>query len=193
MAYDMTEVMDAYDILTAQVKTDLDEQFTKNRIKGTEYADAYKDLMNTCLQLSMDVPLKGSQIEIALADLALKEKQLEVMEQDLLIKEQDLLIKEQELLIKQQELILMDKQIDKIDQDILVSIAQEALTVRQTEGFDDNLRQKMLEIQMNTWAMMFSSGLLTETPDIITSDEVSDLYCFMKEQVLDATCNPVTS
>ena len=185
MAYDMTEVMDAYDILTAQVKTDLDEQFTKNRIKGTEYADAYKNLMNTCLQLSIDVPLKGTQLEIALADLALKEKQLEIMEQDLLIKEQ-------ELLIKEKELILIGKQIEKIDQDILVSIAQEALTVRQTEGFDDNLRQKMLEIQMNTWAMMFSSGLLTETPDIITSDEVSDLYCFMKEQVLNEACNPVT-
>jgi len=69
---------------------------------------------------------------------------------------------------------------------------QTQLYARQREGFDDDLRRKMLDIQMNTWAMMFSSGLLTETPAIITSDEVSDLYCYMKEQVLSEPCNFVT-
>ena len=68
--------------------------------------------------------------------------------------------------------------------------AQTKTSIRQEEGFDDDLRRKMLDIQMNTWAMMFSSGLLTEVPEIISSDEVSDLYCFMKEQVLSQPCNP---
>ncbi len=68
--------------------------------------------------------------------------------------------------------------------------AQTKTSIRQEEGFDDDLRRKMLDIQMNTWAMMFSSGLLTEVPEIISSDEVSDLYCFMKEQVLSQPCTP---
>ena len=126
MAYDLTQVTTTYKALTALVKADLDEQLAKGRIKGTEYAETFKALMNTCLQLSMDTPLKDEQAQ---------------------------------------------------------------LYKRQREGFDDNLRQKMLEIQMNTWAMMFSSGLLSEKPTIITNDEVSDLYCYMKEQVLEEPCN----
>ena len=126
MAYDLTQVTTTYKALTALVKDDLDEQLNSGRIKGTEYADTYKTLMNTCLQLAMDTPMKDEQTQ---------------------------------------------------------------LYERQREGFDDDLRRKMLDIQMNTWAMMFSSGLLTEKPSIIQNDEVSDLYCYMKEQVLQEPCD----
>jgi len=125
MAYDMVQVVSTYKTLTGLVKTDLNEEFIGNRIKGTEYADTYKSLMNTCLQLAMDTPMKDEQTQ---------------------------------------------------------------LYARQREGFDDDLRRKMLDIQMNTWAMMFSSGLMDEKPTIIQNDEVSDLYCFMKEQVLEEPC-----
>jgi len=57
---------------------------------------------------------------------------------------------------------------------------QIALYNRQREGFDDNKNQKLLETQMNSWALMFSSGLLTEKPAIITSDAVSTLYNYLK-------------
>ena len=127
MAYDMTQVVDAYKTLTGLVRMDLEKELSAGRIKGTEYADTYQALMNTCLQLAMDTPMKDEQSQ---------------------------------------------------------------LYQRQREGFDDDLRRKMLDIQMNTWAMMFSSGLLTEKPTIITNDEVSDLYCYMKEQVLNEPCQP---
>jgi hypothetical protein len=68
---------------------------------------------------------------------------------------------------KQQE--LLDKQIEQ--------------TERQTKGFDDNKEQKMLEAQLNAWAMMFSSGLLEDMPDIINSDEVTKLYCKMADEL----------
>ena len=58
--------------------------------------------------------------------------------------------------------------------------AQIALYDRQRQGFDDNKYQKLLETQMNSWALMFSSGLLTEKPSIITSDQVSILYNHLK-------------
>jgi len=54
--------------------------------------------------------------------------------------------------------------------------AQRLLYDRQREGFDDNKYQKLFETQMNSWGLMFSSGLLTQKPSIISSDKASALY-----------------
>ena len=51
---------------------------------------------------------------------------------------------------------------------------------RQKEGFDDNKHQKLFEAQMNAWALMFSSGLLTTKPQIISNDSASSLYNALK-------------
>ena len=51
---------------------------------------------------------------------------------------------------------------------------------RQKEGFDDNKYQKLFEAQMNAWALMFSSGLLTTQPSIISNDSASALYNTLK-------------
>ena len=51
---------------------------------------------------------------------------------------------------------------------------------RQKEGFDDNKYQKLFEAQMNAWALMFSSGLLTDKPTIISNDSASALYNTLK-------------
>ena len=53
---------------------------------------------------------------------------------------------------------------------------------RQKEGFDDNKHQKLFEAQMNAWALMFSSGLLTTQPSIISNDSASSLYNTLKPQ-----------
>ena len=148
MAYDMDEVKDVYEKLTALSKTDLLEEFKARRIKGTEYADVFNSLMGASLQLAMDAPYKSAQIDIAHKELELKEKELEIADAELALKE-----------------------------------AQEKLYIRQTEGFDDDLRRKMLDIQMNSWSMMFSSGLLEEKPDLISNDAVSDLYAYMSQGV----------
>ncbi len=78
------------------------------------------------------------------------------------------------------ECTLKDTQTSKVQYEISsVLPAQVLFTNRQTEGFDDNKNQKLLEIQMNAWAMMFSSGLMESVPAIITSDEASGLYHYM--------------
>ena len=53
---------------------------------------------------------------------------------------------------------------------------QTELYQRQKEGFDDNKYQKLFDSQINAWGLMFSSGMLTEKPAIITGDKVSQLY-----------------
>ena len=53
---------------------------------------------------------------------------------------------------------------------------QTELYQRQKEGFDDNKYQKLFDSQINAWGLMFSSGMLTDKPAIITGDKVSQLY-----------------
>ena len=69
---------------------------------------------------------------------------------------------------------------DQSTKDLEVKQANIDLLNRQREGFDDNKYQKLFEAQMNAWALMFSSGLLTTQPSIISNDSASTLYNVLK-------------
>ena len=69
---------------------------------------------------------------------------------------------------------------DQIIKDLELKQANIDLLNRQKEGFDDNKYQKLFEAQMNAWALMFSSGLLTDKPTIISNDSASSLYNTLK-------------
>ena len=69
---------------------------------------------------------------------------------------------------------------DQSTKDLEVKQANIDLLNRQREGFDDNKYQKLFEAQMNAWALMFSSGLLTTQPSIISNDSASSLYNKLK-------------
>ena len=69
---------------------------------------------------------------------------------------------------------------DQLTKDLEVKQANIDLLNRQKEGFDDNKHQKLFEAQMNAWALMFSSGLLTTKPEIISNDSASALYNTLK-------------
>lgn len=69
---------------------------------------------------------------------------------------------------------------DQSTKDLEVKQANIDLLNRQREGFDDNKYQKLFEAQMNAWALMFSSGLLTTQPSIISNDSASSLYNALK-------------
>ena len=69
---------------------------------------------------------------------------------------------------------------DQSTKDLEVKQANIDLLNRQREGFDDNKYQKLFEAQMNAWALMFSSGLLTTKPEIISNDSASALYNTLK-------------
>ena len=74
------------------------------------------------------------------------------------------------------DLDLKQAQIDKLNDDKLTAAKQRELYQRQIVGFDDNKYQKLFESQLSSWGLMFSSGMLTEKPSIITGDKVSQLY-----------------
>ena len=69
--------------------------------------------------------------------------------------------------IMQKDNLIKDEELKQANIDLLN---------RQKEGFDDNKHQKLFEAQMNAWALMFSSGILTDKPKIIKDDAVSKLY-----------------
>ena len=92
------------------------------------------------------------------------------------------LVYEQEQLVKKQ-IEQGTASVNKLQDDLLTAAKQRLniekqteLYQRQKEGFDDNKYQKLFESQINAWGLMFSSGMLTEKPSIITSDKVSQLY-----------------
>ena len=69
---------------------------------------------------------------------------------------------------------------DNLIKDEELKQANIELLNRQKQGFDDNKYQKLFEAQMNAWALMFSSGLLTTKPQIISNDSASALYNALK-------------
>ena len=73
--------------------------------------------------------------------------------------------------IMQKDNLIKDEELKQANIDLLN---------RQKEGFDDNKYQKLFEAQMNAWALMFSSGLLTTKPEIISNDSASSLYNTLK-------------
>ena len=73
--------------------------------------------------------------------------------------------------IMQKDNLIKDEELKQANIDLLN---------RQKEGFDDNKYQKLFEAQMNAWALMFSSGLLTTQPSIISNDSASSLYNTLK-------------
>jgi hypothetical protein len=113
--------------------------------------------------------------------IKMKELDIKTSQAQIALREVD--IKEQELQIKRIELDIARERLELARHDAAYKEAQIRLTNRQIKGFDDNKAQKLFDAQMNAWAMMFSSGLLTEVPAIITGDKASQLYCKMAAEI----------
>ena len=139
--YDTAQINSVYNDLANKVKTDLDEQFNKGRIKGTDYATVYSNLMNTILQLSFTAPLRDEQVKDTQEGIKLKQSQ--------------------EALYN----------------------AQTEVAERQKQSYDDSIRLKLFKAQMDTWGIMFSSGMLETKPNVIKNDEVSSLYNDIKNHI----------
>lgn len=145
---DVEQVKELYEEMSKLVYSDLDKQYKEKKINGSTYADTWAKLMSQVVSGSMQT-IAAIQNKETDADRCVKKAQCD----------------------------LSTAQKEKVEYETTEALpAQKSLTVRQTEGFDDNLRQKLFESQMNAWAMMFSSGLLETMPCFIASDEASNLY-----------------
>ena len=155
---DVDEIKKIYEEMTPLIRRDLKEEFDECRITGPEFSAAYitltQAILNGAMQAVVSIATKETDADRCLKNEQCASSQATTARNDL----------------------MAAKDVSVKDQDIATKKAQEAVLVRQESGFDDNLRQKLFESQMNAWALMFSSGLLEDKPCFIASDEASKLY-----------------
>ena len=188
-----------FDKLMAAVNKNIKIQYDEGKIKGVDYANVYMGSLQTVLQQSiefvlreklveaqiegikMDNIVKEFEIEVKIPkELELLNKQVELAEQEVLVKKEQVeqlkaqteqAVAQTALLTRQQLELELNGVADRASKE-----AQTSLYIRQEKGFDDNKNQKLFEAQMNAWSLMFSSGMLTDKPSIITDKAVDALY-----------------
>ena len=181
-----------FDVIIKAANENIKIQNQTSRITGAEYAEVYLGTMQSAISEAMKFVLQN--------DTLAKELELKQAEIAKINAERDLVNAQLAAFGAQQakELELKQAQITKINadkdltnaqalaypgqqaKDLEVKQANIDLLNRQKEGFDDNKYQKLFEAQMNSWALMFSSGLLTDKPTIISNDSASSLYNKLK-------------
>ena len=149
-----------FDIIIKAANENIKIQHKTSRITGAEYAEVYLGTMQSAISEAMKFVLQNDTLA---KELELKQAQIAKINA-----ERDLVNAQLAILGVQQA------------KDIEVKEANILLLNRQREGFDDNKHQKLFEAQMNAWALMFSSGLLTDKPTIISNDSASSLYNTLK-------------
>ncbi len=149
-----------FDIIIKAANENIKIQNQTSRITGAEYAEVYLGTMQSAISEAMKFVL---QTDTLAKELELKQAQIAKINA-----EKDFVNAQLAMLGEQQA------------KDLEVKQANIDLLNRQREGFDDNKYQKLFEAQMNAWALMFSSGLLTTQPSIISNDSASSLYNTLK-------------
>ena len=149
-----------FDIIIKAANENIKIQNQTSRITGAEYAEVYLGTMQTAISEAIKFVLQNDTLA---KELELKQAQIAKINA-----ERDL--------VNAQLAIFREQQ----DKDLEVKQANIDLLNRQKDGFDDNKYQKLFEAQMNAWALMFSSGLLTTKPSIISNDSASALYNTLK-------------
>ena len=149
-----------FDVIIKAANENIKIQHKTSRITGAEYAEVYLGTMQSAISEAMKFVLQNDTLA---KEIELKEAQIAKINAD----------KE---LINAQLLAYAAQQA----KDLEIKQANIDLLNRQKDGFDDNKHQKLFEAQMNAWALMFSSGLLTDKPQIISNDSASALYNALK-------------
>ena len=181
-----------FDIIMNAANENIKIQNQTSRITGAEYAEVYLGTMQSAISEAMKFVLQNDTLA---KELELKQAQIAKInaERDLVNAQIAAFGAQQakELELKQAQIakINADKELTNAQtlaypgqqaKDIEVKQANIELLNRQKVGFDDNKHQKLFEAQMNAWALMFSSGLLTTQPSIISNDSASSLYNTLK-------------
>lgn len=149
-----------FDVIIKAANENIKIQNQTSRITGAEYAEVYLGTMQSAISEAMKFVLQNDTLA---KEIELKQAQIAKINA-----ERDLVNAQIAAFAAQQA------------KDLLLKQANIDLLNRQKEGFDDNKYQKLFEAQMNAWALMFSSGLLTTQPSIISNDSASALYNTLK-------------
>jgi hypothetical protein len=144
-----------------------------------------KDLCSAQVELTQAQAIDQEYIttNVRPIELNIKREELKIAKEKVDLIKIETGIAEETLRIKKVELEIAQEKLELAKQDAILKEAQVRLTNRQIQGFDDNKAQKLFDSQINSWAMMFSSGLLDQVPSIISGDKVSELYCKLAGEI----------
>ncbi len=208
--FDVDQVIEIYNKIIVAINEDLDSYYEAGRINGATWAEMATALKTKAIDSSLNAVTQLQMKETPM-DRQVKQKQIETG-QEQIDSSQAKTIRDDEISDEQidaskadttnktcmanAECVLKDSQKAKIDyetSDILP--IQKGLVTRQTEGFDDNLRTKLFDTQMSSWAMMFSSGLIDQVPCVVTGDGATDTYNgiitgTMPSEIVAGSCFP---
>ena len=173
-----------FDVLMNTATKHLQVQFDSGKINGELYASAYIQVYQVTLQTAKDIWL---QKDISEAQLALLNKQADLLSAQIITEgtQRNHLSKQIDLLSEQITLEgikrnNLSKQTDLLDKQINSEDAKRDLYRRQIEGFDEDYKQKILKIMMDSWAVGFSvskdSFQASGIPATMQKTTIDDLY-----------------
>jgi hypothetical protein len=147
-----------FDELMTAAHAHLDQEWGKQRITGTQYAEVYLGQMTAVLQQSvaflvqrdaiyLNNLLTQAQIDKANKELALLDKQIELIEAQIASQEANNTLIAQKVKTEKAQIQ------DTVDGEAVVGVtgAQTALYKQQKEGFIRDAEQKALKIISDTW------------------------------------------
>ena len=173
-----------FDVLMNTATKHLQVQFDSGKINGELYANAYIQVYQVTLQTAKDIWLQKG---ISEAQLALLNKQAGLLSEQIITEgtQRNHLSKQIDLLSEQITLEgikrnNLSKQTDLLDKQINSEDAKRDLYRRQIEGFDEDYKQKILKIMMDSWAVGFSvskdSFQASGIPATMQKTTFDDLY-----------------
>ena len=173
-----------FDVLMNTATKHLQVQFDSGKINGELYANAYIQVYQVTLQTAKDIWLQKSTSE---AQLALLNKQADLLSAQIITEgtQRNHLSKQIDLLSEQITLEgikgnHLNKQVDLLGKQVDSEDAKRDLYRRQIEGFDEDYKQKILKIMMDSWAVGFSvskdSFQASGIPATMQKTTIDDLY-----------------
>lgn len=148
------DVKTAYDELSAKVRADLMVEYEEQRLRGSDFAKVYSQLMSGVMQLAMQMPIQEQELLIKQKELEIKQKELELKE------EQKKLVCEQEKLTNRQRINYDD--------------------VKQFKLLEAQANMWALIIN---GGMYYDDDGNTIVPDMIATKKIDDLYDLIKQTV----------
>ena len=172
-----------FDKLMETATEHLAVQFANGRIRGEDYSTAYIQVFQATLQTALTIWLqKGSNEKQLALELASKNAELKLQAdaKNAELKLQADLSKNQGDLQWAVALLQRDIQEALIDAQVQAEEAKKNLYRRQIEGFDEDYKQKILKICMDSWAVGFSvardSFQASGIPAPMQKVTIDDLY-----------------
>ena len=177
MAVDITQIGTVYDALETKIVGTLTTEYDAGRLKGKEYAEvmtaAISALISSSVTSVLEQPVKDAQVlDMKVKDFVARaesEKERELKDAQVLLAQSQVTYENAKITslgihdaIDQADstanLALKGAQKVLIEKQQSTEIAKEALTERQTAGYDDQRRVKKAEVLNNSVGMFGAGG-----------------------------------